>query len=74
MLGMANSADDKVMERYLADEKISPEEIARCFTKGIINGSVVRWGERSGIATPINKTLVACVKGVESWLTHFGKR
>jgi elongation factor G len=37
----AVSADDKVMERYLADEKISHDEIARCFTKGIINGSVV---------------------------------
>ncbi|WP_137894942.1 ketopantoate reductase family protein [Ramlibacter sp. 2FC] len=30
-----------------------------------VNGSVVRWGERHGVATPINQTLVACVKGVE---------
>ena len=37
----AVSADDKVLERYLADEKISHEEIARCFTKGVLNGMVV---------------------------------
>jgi len=30
-----------------------------------INGSVVRWGERYGIATPVNRTLVACIKGIE---------
>jgi len=37
----AVSADDKVMERYLADEKISHEEIARCFTQGLLSGMVV---------------------------------
>lgn len=30
-----------------------------------VNGSVVRWGARHGVPTPINQTLVACVKGVE---------
>ena len=39
-----------------------------------INGSVVRWGERSGIATPVNKTLVALVKGLENYQQNFGKR
>ena len=39
-----------------------------------INGSVVRWGERSGIATPVNKTLVALVKGIENWQVNFGKK
>ena len=39
-----------------------------------INGSVVRWGERSGIATPVNKTLVALVKGIENFQEKFGKR
>jgi len=37
----AVSVDEKVMERYLADEKISPEEISACFTNGLLNGSVV---------------------------------
>ena len=30
-----------------------------------INGSVVRAGETCGIPTPVNETLVACVKGIE---------
>lgn len=30
-----------------------------------INGAVVHWGRRLGIATPVNRTLVACVKGIE---------
>lgn len=39
-----------------------------------INGSVVRWGDRSDIATPVNKTLVALVKGIENFQSSFGKR
>ena len=30
-----------------------------------ICGAVVRQGERAGIATPVNRTLLACVKGIE---------
>lgn len=30
-----------------------------------IHGSVVRWGKRAGVPTPVNSTLVACVKGIE---------
>lgn len=30
-----------------------------------INGAVVRWGERCGVATPVNRTLTACIKGIE---------
>lgn len=30
-----------------------------------INGSVVRWGERCGVPTPVNRALIACVKGIE---------
>lgn len=30
-----------------------------------INGSVVRWGARHGVPTPVNATLVACIKGLE---------
>lgn len=30
-----------------------------------INGSVVRCGERCGVNTPVNRALVACVKGIE---------
>lgn len=30
-----------------------------------INGAVVRWGQRCGVPTPVNGTLVACIKGIE---------
>lgn len=30
-----------------------------------INGAVVRWGQRCGVPTPVNATLLACIKGVE---------
>ncbi|WP_043833227.1 ketopantoate reductase family protein [Muricoccus aerilatus] len=33
-----------------------------------INGAVVRWGERSGVPTPVNRALVACIKGIEASL------
>lgn len=33
-----------------------------------VNGAVVRWGMRAGVPTPVNQTLVACVKGIERLL------
>lgn len=33
-----------------------------------INGSVVREGRRHGVPTPVNDTLVACIKGIERGL------
>lgn len=30
-----------------------------------INGAIVKWGEKYGVPTPVNKTLVAGVKGIE---------
>lgn len=36
-----------------------------------INGSVVRWGKRSGIPTPVNKTMVAGIKGLEFWFKNY---
>jgi 2-dehydropantoate 2-reductase len=43
-------------------EKGQPTEV------DYINGAVVRWGERCGVATPVNRALVACVKGIELWM------
>ena len=40
-------------------EKGSPTEI------DFINGAVVRWGQRCGVPTPVNQTLVAGIKGIE---------
>ena len=33
-----------------------------------INGAVVRLGEKVGVPTPVNQTLVACIKGIERGL------
>lgn len=33
-----------------------------------VNGSVVRWGLKCGVPTPVNRTLVACLKGIERGL------
>lgn len=30
-----------------------------------VNGSVVRWGLKCGVPTPVNQALVACIKGLE---------
>ncbi len=46
-------------------EKGAPTEI------DFINGSVVRWGERIKVATPVNRALVACVKGIELWMKQY---
>lgn len=36
-----------------------------------INGSVVEWGKKFGIPTPVNQTLVTCVKGIEKYLLEY---
>ena len=46
-------------------EKGQPTEV------DFIHGSVVRWGERAGVPTPVNATLVACVKGIEYAMTDY---
>ncbi len=35
------ACDEAIMERYLNDEKLSHTDICHCFTKGLLNGSVV---------------------------------
>ncbi|MDI6725683.1 MAG: ketopantoate reductase family protein, partial [Smithellaceae bacterium] len=39
-----------------------------------INGAVVRWGEKCQVPTPVNKTLVAGIKGIECWMEHYAKK
>jgi 2-dehydropantoate 2-reductase len=36
-----------------------------------INGSVVRAGKACGVPTPVNETLVACIKGIEYQMANF---
>ena len=46
-------------------EKGSPTEV------DFIHGSVVRWGALCGVPTPVNSTLLACVKGIELAMTDY---
>jgi 2-dehydropantoate 2-reductase len=39
-----------------------------------INGSVVRWASRRNVPTPVNQTLVACIKGIERDLARQKER
>jgi hypothetical protein len=36
-----------------------------------INGSVVGWGEKFSVPSPVTRALVACAKGVEFRTQHF---
>ena len=36
-----------------------------------IHGSVLRWGARVAVPTPVNATIVACVKGIEFARTDY---
>ena len=39
-----------------------------------VNGSVLRWGQRWGVATPVNQALVAGIKGIEHRMARFAPR
>ena len=72
--GVTLSTDDPERAWTLAGEGLSPgfkTSMLQSLDKGLpteidyINGSVVRAGERAGVSTPVNRTLVALLKGVE---------
>ncbi len=46
-------------------------ELKRPTEIDFINGSVVEWGKKYGIATPVNQTLVTCVKGIEKFILQY---
>ena len=62
---------DRAAEGLPADFKTS---MLQSLEKGsitevdFINGAVVRWGHRLGVPTPVNATLVGCIKGIEQAL------
>ncbi|KAK43502.1 2-dehydropantoate 2-reductase [Caballeronia sp. LZ029] len=76
--GIDLSMTDAEQAWNLAAEGLSPAfktSMLQSLEKGsvteidFINGAVVRWGERLGVPTPVNSTLVACIKGVERAMT-----
>jgi 2-dehydropantoate 2-reductase len=76
--GVMLSMTDAEQAWTLAAEGLSSEfktSMLQSLEKGsvteidFINGAVVRWGERLGVPTPVNSTLVACIKGIERAMT-----
>ncbi|CAH2782944.1 MAG: 2-dehydropantoate 2-reductase (EC [uncultured Paraburkholderia sp.] len=72
--GIALSINEPDEAWTLAAEGLSPTcktSMLQSLEKGsvteidFINGAVVRWGQRLGVPTPVNATLVACIKGIE---------
>ncbi len=59
MLAAQGLPDDFKTSLLQSIEAGAPTEV------DFICGAVVRWGERTRIPTPVNRTLVACVKGIE---------
>lgn len=79
-LGVRLSNEDPEHAWKLAAAGLPPEfkaSILQSIEKGLpteidfINGSVVRGGERCGVPTPVNRTLVACVRGIELWMRAY---
>lgn len=46
-------------------------ELKRPTEIDFINGSVCEWGKKYNIPTPVNKTLVSCVKGIEKFILEY---
>lgn len=72
--GVTLSMTEPEQAWHLAAEGLSPAfktSMLQSLDKGsvteidFINGAVVRWGQRHGVPTPVNATLVACIKGIE---------
>jgi 2-dehydropantoate 2-reductase len=77
--GIRLSTDDPEQPWIKAAAGLPPEfkaSMLQSLEKGSItevdyvNGSVVRWGQKCGVPTPVNSTLVACLKGIERGLPH----
>jgi 2-dehydropantoate 2-reductase len=76
--GVKLSTTDPERPWTLAGEGLSPAfktSMLQSLEKGsiteidFINGAVVRWGHRHSVPTPVNATLVACIKGIERAMT-----
>jgi 2-dehydropantoate 2-reductase len=82
-LGVKLTSENPEDAWNLAAEGLPPEfktSMLQSIEKGMpteidfINGSVVRWGARSKVPTPVNQALVACVKGIERWLKAYAPK
>lgn len=78
--GVRLKSEDPEYPWYAASEGLPPTfktsiqqslEFKRPTEIDFINGSVVEYGKKYGIKTPVNQTLVACVKGIEKFILQY---
>lgn len=78
--GVKLSSEDPEHAWYAASEGLPPTfktsmqqsiESKRPTEIDFINGSIVAWGKKYGVPTPVNQTLVACVKGIEKYVLQY---
>ncbi len=78
--GVRLKSEDPEYPWYAASEGLPPTfktsiqqslEFKRPTEIDFINGSVVEYGKKYGIKTPVNQTLVACVKGIEKFILEY---
>jgi 2-dehydropantoate 2-reductase len=78
-LGVKLTSERPMDAWLLAKEGLPPEfktSMLQSLEKGapteidFINGSVIRAGARCNVLTPVNQTLVACIKGIEAGLSQ----
>ena len=78
--GVKLKSEDPEYPWYAASEGLPPTfktsiqqslEFKRPTEIDFINGSVVEYGKRYGIQTPVNQTLRACVKGIEKFILQY---
>jgi 2-dehydropantoate 2-reductase len=68
--GVTLSIEEPVDAWRMAGAGLGPDLEKGSVTEiDFINGAVVREGERLGVPTPVNRTLVACVKGIEKGMS-----
>jgi 2-dehydropantoate 2-reductase len=82
-IGVKLSTKDPKEAWFKASEGL-PEDfkpsILQSLEKGLrteidfINGAVVGYGEKCKVPTPVNKALVAGIKGIEYRMTHYPKK
>lgn len=78
--GVRLKSEDPEYPWYAASEGLPPTfktsiqqslEFKRPTEIDFINGSVVEYGKKYGMKTPVNQTLVACVKGIEKFILQY---
>jgi 2-dehydropantoate 2-reductase len=82
-IGVSLSTKDPKEAWFKASEGLPAEfkpSILQSLEKGLrteidfINGAVVRYGETYKVPTPVNRTLVAGIKGIEYRMTYYPKK